>query len=206
MAKNINTVITESQVIRDETTTDANTANRVGTNLVDLGENIQSLYNERGWGFYVDAETTPVTQTVGNTFTKLQIDGGAAETNEDYLPKSIRGSGSLWDTTNDKITPISIGDAYDVRVAFGISSESGNPTEIEMQVDIGGGASPTMVIAANYIKTGRSVPYFVSIALPIFTLDTFLANGAQIFLKTDTGSVEIAQRQILITRVYCGSL
>ena len=41
MATDINTVITNSEAIRDETTADANTAARVGQNLVDLGENIR---------------------------------------------------------------------------------------------------------------------------------------------------------------------
>jgi len=44
MATDIDTVITNSEGIRDETADDANTATRVGTNLVDLGENIK----ERG--------------------------------------------------------------------------------------------------------------------------------------------------------------
>lgn len=43
MAKDINQVITDSEEIRDETLTGANTATKVGGNLVDLGENIKDI-------------------------------------------------------------------------------------------------------------------------------------------------------------------
>ena len=46
MTKNISTVMSESGIIKNETTVNANTATRVGTNLVDLGENIQDILSE----------------------------------------------------------------------------------------------------------------------------------------------------------------
>lgn len=46
MAKDIDLIILDSIIIRDETMTGANTAARIGTNLVDLGEKIKELLEQ----------------------------------------------------------------------------------------------------------------------------------------------------------------
>lgn len=165
-----------------------------------INANFTELYDLLGWGYYTDAESAPATQTFNNTPSKLQIDGGGASTEENYLPLAIRGSASLWDTVNDKITPIAIGDSYDLRINLEVTAEAASPTEIRFQLDIGGGGSPTIVVASDYVPSGRSTPYVVSFAMPIFTLSTFLANGGQIFISTDTGSITVAGRGIYISK------
>lgn len=167
-----------------------------------INDNFIDLYDVLGWGFYVDAESSPATQTITSTPSKLQIDGSGSATNESYLPREIRGSSSLWDTTNDKILPINDGDSYNLRIDFEVTGESAAPNEIIFQLDIGGGASPSTVIVSRYVGTGRSTPYTVSVGFPIFTLTTFKANGGQVFLSTDTGSITVASRQILIVRDF----
>ena len=164
------------------------------------------LLNTNGWAFYTDAETSPATQTFTDTFTKLQIDGGGATTNTSYLPPIIRGSGDLWDVVNDKITPIAVGDAYDFRLDLTITGESGNPTELQMELDIGGGATPTIVIVDRYIGTGKTTPYSISAGFSIFTLGTFVANGGQIFLKTNTGTATVSARSVLLVRNVNGNI
>ena len=69
-----------------------------------INDNTTELYNVGGWGHYVDAETTPATQTISTTPSKLQVDGGGGTSESGYLPYEIRGTSELWDTTNDKIT------------------------------------------------------------------------------------------------------
>lgn len=181
-----------------------------GDTLRDGGDktndNFIELYDVHGWGYYQDAATTPATQSITSTPSKLQIDGAGANSESNYLPREIRGSAELWDTTNDLILPINIGDSYSVRVDLEITAETGSPNEINVSLDIGGGGTPSIVIVDTYISTGKSTPYNVSICIPIFTLTTFNSNGGQIFLSTDTGTVTIGDRGISIFRISSGTI
>jgi hypothetical protein len=76
----------KSVVNANQAQTDVNTAN-VATNTSSINN-----LDFSGWGFYVDAESTPVTQTITSTASLLQIDGGGGTTEESYLPKEIRGN------------------------------------------------------------------------------------------------------------------
>lgn len=155
-----------------------------------------------GWGFYTDENVSD--QVITTTPSKLIINGLGAATNTDYLPAEILGSGELWSSLNNTITPIGLGDGYTLRVDLEIKLEGANPSEMVVQVDIGGGATPTVVIVERLISTGKSVPYTVSMGFPYFTLATFVANGGQIFLNTDAGTVTLGSRQISIHRISKG--
>ena len=169
-------------------------------------DNFEELYSVLGWANYSDAESSPATQTITSTPSKLQIDGAGTLSNSSYLPREIRGSAELWDTTNDLITPIKTGDTYDVRITLEVTAESGSPAELKCEIDIGGGGSPTNVIATDYAITGKSTPYIKTFNFPIFSLATFLANGGAIFLSTNTGTLTIASRAIFIKRTFKGDM
>lgn len=169
-------------------------------------DNFIEVYNVLGWGYYQDAATTPATQTFNTTPAKIQIDGAGANSETSYLPYEIRGSGELWDTTNDEITPIGIGDSYTMRLDFTVDSETGSPNDIFIQLDIGGAASPTISIVERYVTAGKSTPYKVSVGFPIFTLSTFNTNGGQIFISTDTGSITVGARAVFVSRISSGQI
>ena len=182
-----------------------------GTPLRDGGDlindNFTELYNMAGWGFYVEDQLTPSTQVITTTSSLLQIDGGGLTSNTAYLPREIRGTGTqLWDTVNSKILPIGIGDGYTVRIDLQITAKSGSPTELTLDLDISGLASPTTVIVERIIGTSKTPPYTVSVGFPLFSLSTFKANGGQIFLRTDAGSVTLTSRQISIHRISNGQI
>ena len=155
-----------------------------------------------GWGQYNhDGAQTITTGGI------LMQNHGATSTIETYLPREIRGSASLWDTTNDKITPINAGDSYQVRIDLPITAESGSPTEIIVDLDIGGtGTGATNTIVTSYLGTGRSVPYQLQVAFPVFCGTTFVANGGQVYLTTDSGTVTITDPRIFITMLSSGSI
>lgn len=154
-------------------------------------------YLPTGWAYYKD---NAAAQTITTTATKLSIDGAGSTSSSAYLPLDIRGTGELWDTTNDKITPIALGDQYDMRLDLPITAKSGSPTSITVQLDIGGGASPTISIVNRDVSTSKTPPYTVSMGFPIFSLATFIANGGQLFLNTDVGSVDITAPAIMLAR------
>lgn len=194
------------QIVNIGASANDGTGDGIRTGGGKINDNFEELYSLLGWGNYADAATTPATQVFNTTASKLQIDGGGGGTEENYLPREIRGISSLWDTTNDKITPIEIGDAYTLRISLTITAKSGSPNDLICQLDIGGGATPTIVITEVAADISRTPPFNVTFSFPIFCLSTFLSNGGQLFFKTNAGSVTISNRSLYIKRDFKGSI
>jgi hypothetical protein len=167
---------------------------------------IQKLYDTAGWGYYVDAETTPATQTIDTIPSKLQIDSLGGLSDSSYLPNEIRGVSELWDATTNKITPINIGDSYDVRVSLTITGKSASPNVLVVILDIGGDATVSINVSEYQIPVVSAVPFSATVSLPIFCLSTFKTNGGQLFLSTDAGTLTVSSRNIFIKRDYNGDL
>lgn len=159
------------------------------SNYLKIFENIT------GFGNYGDSLATP-TIVVGTSYTQITIDKSGSFTNENYLPKEIRGIGTLFNA--NKITPISAGDTYTGRIDLTVEAESGSPTFIEVIIDFGTGAAGLSKAFTGYVQTGGKIPYDQSIN---FNIETFVANGGRIFMRVDTGSVTIGKRNIFINRL-----
>lgn len=160
--------------------------------------NTTSLFNIGGWGYYQDSAITNLTVTT--TASLFTIDGTGTISNSDYLPLDIRGISELW--SSNKVNAISLGDGYDVRLDFTITNKTGSPTYIDLDFDIGGGATPSIVIVNKTINVFKTPPYNLSVIFPLFSLANFITNGGQIFIKTDSGTLTIGARAILIKRDY----
>lgn len=163
--------------------------------------------NYQGWEMVEDGLITTPSISVDTSWTKITIDDESVSnnTNEDHLPLSIRGTSNLWDKTNGKITPIHSGDSYVVRVNVKIASVTGTPEVLTAAMDIGGLGTPGIVVSEDAHGINKTAPYSTIFNFPIFCLDTFLANGGQIFMKTKAGSVSVEDRSILIIRTSCGN-
>jgi hypothetical protein len=162
------------------------------------------IYPPGGWGYYKDGASA---QTFNTTQAKISIDGAGGTTDENYLPREIRGSASLWDTTNDKITPIRAGDSYDIRLDLPITAKSGSPTELTIELDIAGSTYGSATVILNrFLATGKTPPYSYSVAFPIFCLTTFATNGGQFWLSTDTGTLDITAPAIYIGQNTNGAI
>lgn len=160
-----------------------------------------TVTNLLGWGNYADGLATP-TQTFTSVDSLLTIDALGGGTNETYLPNSLAGGTSLWDGTTNKITPVAVGDSYDLRVVLQVTAKATSPTRLTLELDIGGQATPTNIIAEQTVSAEKTTPFISTFSFPIFCLNTFLANGGQLFVRTDTGSVTVASRSILLSRNY----
>lgn len=199
------------QTINIGTVANDGTGDPIRTAFTKTNENTTELYNVHGWGYYRDGLTTPATQVIGTTPVKLLIDGLGASSESGYLPYAIRGVSELWDTATDEITPISIGDSYDLRLDLNITAKSGLPTIINCVLDIGatpdgtGGAGSVLVVQ-KIISAAKTTPYSISEAFPIFSLATFIANNGTIWLSTDTGTVTVEGRGLYIGRTSAGNL
>lgn len=161
-------------------------------------------YIPTGWAYYQDGGSA---QTINTTASKLSVDGAGSLTNTDFLPFEIRGADDLWDTGSDKITPIRVGDAYEIRIDLPITADSGSPNELTTQFDISGLASPTTVILTRYDAISKTPPFTLSFSLPIVALtSTTVSNGVQIFMSTDSGSITVTNPSITVIRNHGGEL
>jgi hypothetical protein len=154
--------------------------------------------HKTGWSSYKDGSTGA--QTFTATAAKLQCDG-VASTIETYAPLEIRGSGSLWNVTTDDIIPIALGDSYSVRVDLPVTART-SANYITLTLDIGSTAGITNAIVIRRIETDRAAPFDVSVNFTIFCLDTFIANGGQFFIATDTGTIAVTAPGIVISRTH----
>lgn len=192
------------EIINVGTTSNDGTGDPLRTANIKINNNFSELYGvayTHGWGYYEDGETSPATQSITTTPTYIQIDGLGSNSNTDYLPVGVS---ALWDTTNDKITPENIGDAYTLRFDFEITAKTGSPTLIDLSLDIGGTGSITIPIVERIIGLTKTPPYKISVGFPVFCLTTFNTNGGRLFLATDTGTITIGGRGISIFRINKG--
>ena len=182
-----------------------NFAHRTHIPPIEMVKDYVSDTQPTGWAHYTDSLTTP-TLALTTTFSKLTVDGTGGTSESNYLPKEIRGVSELWDVATNKITPISVGDSYNLRLDLEITAKTGAVANLFIELDIGGGATPTIVIVDRILGIGKSAPFTLSISFPIFCLSTFVTNGGQIFLATDSGTATIGKRSIFIQRVSSGTL
>ena len=158
---------------------------------------------DAGWGYYKDNATA---QNFTSTPALLSIDGLGSTTVETFLPYAIRGSGSLWNTTTDKITPVQAGDAYSIRLDLPVTAEAASPTELTVELDIAGSTYGSAIVIVNHYEvTGKSTPYTISISFPVFVGSTFIANGGQFWLTTDTGNLDVTAPAITLAMLNNGA-
>lgn len=156
-----------------------------------------------GWGYYKDSGTA---QSITTAATKLTINASDASSTSTYLPLQIAGTDELWDTATNTIKPIKVGDVYQVRLDLPISATTGSPTLLTVQVDVGGGATPTDVVVAKEIPATGAATYDMSVEMSLAVLSDFNTNGGQIFLSTDAGTVSVDDPAILITKISDGAI
>tara|TARA_R110000787_G_scaffold193899_2_gene305429 strand:+ start:12524 stop:13108 length:585 start_codon:yes stop_codon:yes gene_type:complete len=169
-----------------------------GSIYVANGANSGAWANIHGWAYYKDNAGA---QTFTTSAAKLSIDGLGSTTEIGYLPTGVT---ALWDTTADKIVADTLGDSYAIRLDLPITAVTGSASILEMELDIGGGATPSVVVVDRQISVAAGASKTVSVSFGIFSLATFMANGAQVFLKADANTVQITAPALLIQRVSKG--
>jgi len=171
-----------------------------GQLLVADGSGGTTYAQPHGWASYKDNASA---QTFTTTAAKLSIDGLGSTTEIGYLPEGVT---ALWDTAADKIIASGLGDSYIVRIDLPITAVTGSASILELELDIGGGATPSIVIVDRQISVAAGSNKVVSVSFGLFSLSTFVANGGQIFLKSDANTVQVTAPSVLIQRVSQGTV
>lgn len=157
------------------------------------------IIQESAWAFYDDS-----TYTVGSPLvvdgarTQVTIDGLGAFTEKRFLPADTT---DFW--SNNRIWPGEAGEAYNLRLDFTAKIADANGW-MDVELDIGDG-SPIIVIVDTtaVFPKGNNAYHPFSIALPIFCLETFVANGGALYFNTEESvdTVTIYNIGLLIQRV-----
>lgn len=173
-----------------------------GNNNITTSDRIEPT----GYGNYADSETAPPTQVFNGTPSLLLIDGSGANTDTTQLPKVIRGSTELWDTTTSSIIPITEGDSYNIRILLTLTGSSGNPTRMRFLFDVGGAGVPTNVnVESSFTLRPGQFPQNYSITVPVYDNGDLSANGGRFFVQADSGTITVSTREILIMRMSSGA-
>ena len=167
----------------------------------DLNE-IKQAHNSSlealGWEEYrdtVDSEASPQVFTAGQSL-PLSINGMAK-----IISQSPADSTGLWDSVNDKIRPIKVGDSYMVRVDFKAKIAS-NDGFFDFSLNVGGTIGEAFGETKLFPK-GLGVEHRFSIDFPIYSLDTFIANGGELLI-TPSHTMQVYSKRIIIWKVLDG--
>ena len=155
-------------------------------------DKIEALEGYTGWAVYNHGGANQA--IAANTRTKLLIDG--ATKIESQLPTD---TGPLWDTATSKIIGRN-GDAIDIKIQFVFTPTTAAATEIDIEVDIG---SPVGVVEydTRALTRGAGNPHNITLAFPAYTLNTWQANGGEIYVRAD-GPGSVSALRIVIVRTH----
>lgn len=158
-----------------------------------------TLLDHSGWVEYFDSKVTVGTaQSFANGVAQaLEIDG----TTSDLTQEPIDVITPMWDTTNDKIIPIALGDSYTIRIEFDAENYAGVSPSIELQLDVGGSTGVVADHTYPLLKNGADTK--MSITMMVRANSDMVANGALVKLIYEgTGTCDVFNAHIMITRTH----
>lgn len=153
-----------------------------------------------GYGTWRDSQYTVSNKRVipAETRTQLTIDGLHPST---YIGELNTLSPALW--SNNTIYPENLGDSYSARLNLSLeraSNSSGQYATFEMDIGTPGSPIPVLTVREPLLRAS-GVTQFVTLSDVIFSLDTFVANGAKIYI-TSTEQISIWDTSIFLRRDY----
>ena len=115
---------------------------------------------------------------------------------ESQLPAD---TGPLWDTATNTIVGRN-GDSIVVKVQFVFTPDDGTAAHMDLQVDIGG-AVGVVEEETKDVTRGAGVAHPLSVPFPAYTLNTWAANGGEIYLLVDGPGV-VSKARVVILRTH----
>lgn len=169
-----------------------------GSVAVADGAGAGNFIRYQGWSQYQDSRITVGTpsQTLATGVRTKWINNGGAVTLE-KAPSDA--TVPMWNTTTNKHIPIAPFDLYHLRISFEVANYAGASPDLEIELDIGGGIGVIFDRDVSLKKGGAAQA--VSAAFPVYSGDTYLANGGEFYLTyTGTGTCTVYKSSLLIVR------
>lgn len=155
-----------------------------------------------GWGMYSNANYTGVTYL--NITTSAQVLPFDTNTDVTQLPINLAGSTtSLMALATETLQFVSAGDMHSITLSFLIVNTTGNPNYLDLTLygssdgttyatRLGEISVPVLKTADQYVNASSLFPVTSDMA----------THGARIELKTNTGSLNIKDINLITTRVH----
>lgn len=166
-------------------------------NIDERLQNIEALDigEKAGWVNIADTEfTSGSPQLLTATRTPFESNGLGSATNTVYkrnLSMNIFGGSVLM--------PMTPGVPFHLRLSFKVIPNQAN-SYILLELDIGpGGVGIPIVARTISLPRGAGIEHSISVAFPIYCLETFVTNGGRLFLTMSTGdTASLYDRSIFI--------
>jgi hypothetical protein len=162
----------------------------------EIKTSVNALYNVGGWVEYKDLTNTVSSKqslTAGQQ-NALTIDG--ASTIKTYKPLGI-GTAELW--AGNKITPLALGDAYQIRIDFNAEIANANGY-FDFGIYIDGAIGYAVQDTFTFPK-GSGVAHRFSLNFLIYCMSTFIANGGELRINP-SHTMQVWDKRIILSRVY----
>lgn len=149
-------------------------------------------------------QITDTTYTSGSPFAltggvRKKLDLNTDSSITDHAPPGTTEA-TFWDDATSKLRGENVGDAYSLRFQF-TAQPAANNTYLTVDLDIGGAQGIIWEDTRSFIK-GTSAQKKVR-DIDYYTLDTFIANGGEIYLTTNN-NCNIWNMTFFIRRVHKG--
>lgn len=161
----------------------------------EFADFIDSFYhkNDLGWASYEDSQYTEASPLSLSANTAADLDNDGVNGVQTYEPPGV----DLYDTVNRKISGIE-GESRVITVEFKIKPTSGSTEKAEVWFDIGGSIGQIYRRIVSFPK-GNGVEHNVVMTTAVYTLDTWEANGASVWIEAD-GPAEVYDIRYMIVR------
>lgn len=188
------------QTIDIGTTANDGTGDPLRTAFTKVNDNFDELYNETGWAQYEDTQYTDVSPFAIVADTDTILPNNAVNIIDSEKPSDVT---EFYDGT--VITGRS-GDGIGVTIDMIVTPTSAGTTFIEIWLDITGGTGTPVNLANLYRRIvsfpkGNGVPRGVNFTTIGYTLGTWEANGAVVYVRAN-GSADIHAIRYIITRTH----
>lgn len=140
-----------------------------------------------GWANYVDSTYTSGSplSLAANTDTQITNDAAGAATNETQMPTDLT---AMYNPANNTILGVE-GDAYTITIDLKFKPTSVSTTRADFWFDIGGSVGELYRRTVSFPK-GNGVEVSVTFTTTVYTLDTWEANGAELWCNSvDTADI-----------------
>jgi len=152
-----------------------------------------------GWCQYTDTFYTGGTVLTIATSPGTVLPCNKGTSIETNAPRDM--TGTLWNSSTNKFTPINENDYYILRVSFIIATLTGTVNYVQLSLDIGG----SIGVVFQDTRVPRAVGQEMVFTVPVYTGTTFVPNGGQFsVVKDGAGTFEIEDIGISVVRVHRG--
>lgn len=164
----------------------------------EIKEKHNELVDSFGWVEFKDTQHTAANR---QTLTALSENTITINSGITILSEKPKGGELLWNEITNKITPIRLGDSYNIRIDFK-ATISENLGFFEITVNIGGDVGRAFGNVKVFPK-GKDIIQDFSVAFPIYTLGTFVENGGLVLIKP-SNTMTIFDKRIIIVKTGQG--